>query len=771
MKTTDILLKSGFLHTPLKLSDYVAGDIAAQRMASEPADDVLPITGEVTVNGRGFLSEIENGYRVDTDGPLHFDSWPEEWGKYAHYCNFGSVGIRIGTDVTDWQPYTRIRFLARPVGMAIRSPHIFVHLTNTGKIPVPDRYHRVGGHQLCLEYGKWNECVWEISEIPRDQIVEIKIGMSLNGSDNTVGDAAAIEIKDLRLETSVPHINHGWECTGIAYSQSGYRLDGKKDAVTMIPCDTFRLEEKDGETKVFASKPVKFRDKMYYLLDFTSIDKAGEYRIICGDTVSAWFDICKEPFTVASLKMCNFIFCERCGYPIPGKHGICHCDIFAEHNGKTAIFNGGWHDAGDMSQQTLQTGEIITSLYHAADAAQKVDDTLLADRLYEEARWGDAFLLKTRFGDGYRVSSSGLIRHTHSFLGDMDDILARHHNNAFENLLLSAVESDAAMHENGKDRSLADQLWQAAKEDYAFGVVGLPYWNEKRPTMAEHSHASSRSLHLAAAVYAGANLLSFEKDETICKQICAFTEELLSCQETSDRYGISGFFYREADHKTPVHFNHQSREYLYAKALVLAYEIADGELKQRVYDAIVRYGEYFKKLMTYASPYGMMPAGVHLESEAEDEATFKLMHIGGRYAEQKGDILEQIQNGTPVQNGAYIRQFPVWISFRGNAAVMLSQGMACRILSDLLNDKELSDIANDQLYFMCGKNPFTQSLIYGEGDCYAPLYGCEPGQMIGATPVGLQSDNNEDVPSYPETTNATYKEVWTSPAARFMGSL
>ena len=175
--------------------------------------------------------------------------------------------------------------------------------------------------------------------------------------------------------------------------------------------------------------------------------------------------------------------------------------------------------------------------------------------------------------------------------------------------------------------------------------------------------------------------------------------------------------------------------------------------------------------MGYASPYGMLPAGLHLLSEAEDQRNFPYLHLFADYNAQKGNMIEQIKNGVPAGEGAYVRQFPVWFSFRGNFAIFLSQAMSCRILSRVLGDKELGDIAVEQLYFVCGKNPFAQSVIYGEGNTYAPQYAANPGQMIGEIPVGIETYGNADDPFYPEACNATYKEVWTSPAARFLGTL
>ena len=46
---------------------------------------------------------------------------------------------------------------------------------------------------------------------------------------------------------------------------------------------------------------------------------------------------------------------------------------------------------------------------------------MLSERLWEEALWGLEFTLRTRFGDGVRASSLGLIRWTDNKIGSADD--------------------------------------------------------------------------------------------------------------------------------------------------------------------------------------------------------------------------------------------------------------------------------------------------------------------------------------------------------------
>lgn len=88
--------------------------------------------------------------------------------------------------------------------------------------------------------------------------------------------------------------------------------------------------------------------------------------------------------------------------------------------GVKLAYNGGWHDAGDVSQQTLQTAEVVHSLLETAERV-KQEEPSLCQRILEEAVWGLDFILRMRFSDGYRATSAGIRRWSDGFIGNMDD--------------------------------------------------------------------------------------------------------------------------------------------------------------------------------------------------------------------------------------------------------------------------------------------------------------------------------------------------------------
>ena len=127
----------------------------------------------------------------------------------------------------------------------------------------------------------------------------------------------------------------------------------------------------------------------------------------------------------------------------------------------------------------------------------------------------------------------------------------------------------------------------------------------------------------------------------------------------------------------------------------------------------------------------------------------------------------QLQSGVRIDETHYLRRFPISLSiFNGNEAIILSSGKSAALCGHYLNDEALLQIGLEQIYWTVGKNPFGQSLIYGEGYRYPSLDSFSSGEIVGEIPVGIRSFENDDVPYWPQTNNACYKEVWMTSAGR-----
>jgi hypothetical protein len=132
------------------------------------------------------------------------------------------------------------------------------------------------------------------------------------------------------------------------------------------------------------------------------------------------------------------------------------------------------------------------------------------------------------------------------------------------------------------------------------------------------------------------------------------------------------------------------------------------------------------------------------------------------------DFRAQVEDGYKLHEGYYFRRFPVWFSFRGNTSPVLSSGKAAAICGKALNDYETAELAQRQMEWIIGRNPYSQSTMYGEGYNFSQLYVQLPGEQVGELSVGIESWENADEPFWPQVNTATYKEVWMHSALRWI---
>jgi hypothetical protein len=427
-----------------------------------------------------------------------------------------------------------------------------------------------------------------------------------------------------------------------------------------------------------------------------------------------------------------------------------------------------------MSQQSLQTGEIAYSMLEMANRAKEKNNTDLYLRLTEEALWGLDYIMKTRLGDGYRMQTWGTNLWTDGFIGSIDDTGRRQvtaTNSGFENFLFSAIEAYASMSLDN-DKMLKENLRKIAREDFGFAIKRFEElgYNERISKGHGHAYMASQSQYMATVSWAASMLFKLTQEKYYAEKAAEFIKYTLQCQRKEPLNDINktrGFFYRDLDKKSIVHFNHQSRDQVYMQALTALCETQPDHPDYATWENSIRmYGDYLKNIMQYVQPYGMVPSGIYQKDEVKDSANFYIVQVGIHQDVSK-DFKEQLENGIKLDDDHYLRIFPVWFSFKGNAAVHLGTGKSAALCGKFLKDKELMNIAEQQLFWIVGKNPFGQSLIWGEGSNYPQLYTALPGEMVGEIPVGMQSRFNEDAPYWPQFNTATYKEVWGSSAGKW----
>ena len=320
-----------------------------------------------------------------------------------------------------------------------------------------------------------------------------------------------------------------------------------------------------------------------------------------------------------------------------------------------------------------------------------------------------------------------------------------------------------------------------ATEDFGFALKRFEEVEKEMLLSGQQPNIDTRGLfstrvspsqYMATISWSSSMLYKLTKDPYYAEIAAQHIKYTVSCQRTeplNDNDGISGFFYQCLGKKSIVHFNHQTEDQVFMQALTALCETQPNHPDFKSWDNAIRlYADYLKKIMQYVQPYGMIPSGVyHVDEPIKDSLAFYALHLGVRTDVSK-DYREQLANGFKLDDDHYLRVFPVWFSFRGNAAIHLATGKAAALCGKYLDDKDLMNIAEQQLFWTVGKNPFGQSLIWGEGYNYAQQYCPLPGETVGQIPVGIQTRRNEDIPYWSQLNFCTFKEVWVKPAGKWL---
>lgn len=397
----------------------------------------------------------------------------------------------------------------------------------------------------------------------------------------------------------------------------------------------------------------------------------------------------------------------------------------------------------------------------------------MARRLKDEVFHGFRFILRQRLGDGWHVSSMGLLHWTDGQPGTADDIVTvRTQDNSFDNFLLAGYEAYAALAFRGG--TLADSLRRAAAED--FGWARRKYETHGPDAfrhMMEHTYSTPHSLYMAVMSWSASQMFRLTGDGEYARLAAEYIQYVLRCQETQGASDdLRGYFYRDESRQAIVHFIHQSRDQMFAMALSeLCLTQPRHADRRRWLGAARLHARYLESLVPYTAPYGLIASGTYMTEEWRDEDGFDRLHL---FAPQNARELyeRQIREGVRLDDRHYVRRFPTWFSiFNGGEAILLSTGKAAAVLGRLLGDTRLTAIGHGQLYWTVGANPFCQSLIYGEGHNYPSMDSFSSGEITGGMPVGIRTKGNADIPYWPQTNNACYKEVWVTSAGKWLSLL
>jgi hypothetical protein len=682
-----------------------------------------------------------------------------EWDSFGGRQG-GTSFVQLRFDETqDWTDYNRISFwvYVHPTSMPTYCIHIRMNCEDAVQTALD--YNNVSHFVQDLKPGEWNHVLFEIPHLQRDKVSSFTIFQMLRGHNPEEEGIVTYDIDRLEIQQVKTDKYEGWEVEEekFAFSHIGYLSEGPKIAMAGTDGgDKFQIIDSN-EREVFSKDVRVVRNKQgtFRILDFSEFRGKGKFRIKYGNQVSYSFPIDDDIWISPLFKAVNFFFCERCGYHVPGVHLECHKDWQGFHGDIKKIINGGWHDAGDLSQGSWRTAMATLAMMMNL---QRLDDypeyEELTNRIRDEIAWGLEWLLKTRFGDGYHMSFSVMRIYTDNEVGTIDDVVSPAKNVPWENFLAAAVQCKAATILESSHPELAGRSRIAAIEDWEAAMASQETWQQA--DYREAAWGATSSIWLS----------EMTGEDRYLEQAIHFGNMLTACQEQEfvDGIPITGYFYTNTDKEEVIHNRHAAFEEAPLIALnALCDAFPEHENWIDWYGAAVLHSEYFmKRGSQIAAPFDLLPNSVWKKSEilAQEEE------------DRRRDMMRQFNDGTPLGNDYVLRTFPIYYDglFHGNTNIHMSSTWALAEASDLRKDAEGMELVGKQFQWIFGGNPFSQSLMYGEGYDFPPHFAYCLKDLVGALPVGMDCMSGDD-PHWSATNIATYKEIWVEPVNRFMGAL
>ena len=705
----------------------------------------------VTINGRGTLSLSS---------------------KHTLNNNF-SLCVTTNTDIENItpRPSTSLHFEFNKVDLTKfnrMSAMIYIEATGYQNFYFHFLFGNAGyktNHAPSIYPNKWTYVTWEVDHIKRDEITEIDITPFLMGCPPEALPIINIYIANISAELVDKDFDEGWNLDQrIAYCHSGYMPVSRKIALTgYCENDYFTI------TNVDTNKQYKYKVKeketnlgKFYVLEFTNVTDTGTYVLEIDNRKTEPFLIDFTCFDSTIWKSLNFLRSLRCGEDVEGVHSACHLNCKSVHpDGRMVPNFGGWHDAGDVSQFEIPTAEITHSLCDLAFTLK--GNNFIYNRLLEEAKVGLSWLLRTRFGDGYRAMAvtyniwrKNVVEPTNY------SILNKAECGSFENFLSAGALACGARLFKDTNTNYSNWCLRSAIEDFKFACeeydnnIYTVRWGE--PIESQTG---------GTAILAACELYSITNDSFYLEKAKEFATIVMECQEKGTEAPMKGFFYEDKDHKYILCYEHRGHEQSPIQGLAKLYQLLPvSEFRDSIKKSLDLYRTYVLDSMKYGKPYHFLPGHIYNINKINLKHFTLPPKMTGEAASEM--LVNQIKCGIDLGDGWFLRLMPISVTRRGFHATLLSKTKAVSALAKVLSDSELRAVSLAQIEWVLGKNPFASSTMYGEGNNYHPLYVAFSRQIVGSLPVGIKTKDNNDIPYWPTINNAVYKEIWGHTTAKYL---
>ena len=452
-------------------------------------------------------------------------------------------------------------------------------------------------------------------------------------------------------------------------------------------------------------KPSKGDFGEYSTGDFSEIKKEGLYYIRYDTLRSFPFTIGTESYRQAMDLIVKYFSLQRCGASKSGYLSPCHTDDgIRMDNGKHQDVSGGWHDASDLRKWVGATiyGMIGLSRAYELDTKGNNNRKNLLDELY----WGNLYFLSMQEPQGYIMSYVGGDVKKHSDSNRWTD-----NENGPEGGELHFAKPTAG-------KSMADMLIFGNNDDRVINTDPLDLRGQYNFITAEAIMAR----------------ITRESDKSYSQKcLDAATKCFNWCltKSYSKETGVIGSSMQAAVEMFKTTGDDRYRDFAVSQAAVLKdLQVVKGSEIKGFFLTSADKDEPYKNIWEGCLQIISLCDMVKLFPENKDISSWKSMI--SLYTKDYLNTLASLNSFGIVPFGLYTEKDPGgkritgsywyryfmqpeldwWVGINSNLA---SAGVGLLKASEVLNDPSLKAMAQRQLDWITGSNPFNSSTVIGIG--------------------------------------------------------
>jgi len=480
--------------------------------------------------------------------------------------------------------------------------------------------------------------------------------------------------------------------------------------------------------------------------DFSGFKQPGIYRVSipgeypfwsgAGGKIPAWshnFRIDSKVWDDPVKKLLNYFQVQSCGASKHGYNTPCHTgDIRRDDGGKAKPVTGGWHAADDCVRDVPEILHGLLGLTYFALTRPDLETEL---KLLKEIRWGNDYFHAVQSPEGYLyfgvypenyydVSKDWWDSQSYVLMTRPAELYLQHNFIAVQGLL--------AEHYRKADSDYADRCRQAGER--CFAAIGTQ--------RAKEVGVGKLSFELATGVLAGVHMFRATGKSEYLIYGREMANRLISLQ-TPDGFWIEGY---NEPLPSKLGYDRLLPLAVYAPLVPLGLCVAARWLDKdqdhpRWIAALEKYALSCIKHFSAANSFGVMPYRIFAEPPIQKARSWNDKHY--RYFIETNRQLE-------VPGSLTIN----WQT--GNVASTSGYGVVMVYLAEILGLPCLRQLAQRQLDWVLGVNPFDASMIVGLGRNQPPTYpslDMVPGlpDIAGAVfegPIGDEEDDPVIIPAF-----------------------